>query len=147
MFEYLRKRRQGFFLHYVVLRLWLLIKKSYMNVFIRREKVIVRLLYSIMISWDETSKFIHFYNKKHLIRNPHSICFRYFSQSSMASYSFSSPGYVNIPPYYNTTPNGYSGLNFQYPLPERMMISIVSKLAFLISSLFFSIFNNRWFIN
>jgi len=41
-----------------------------------------------------------------------------FFQPSMASYSFSSPGYVNIPPYYNTTPNGYSGLNFQYPLPE-----------------------------
>jgi EYA(Eyes Absent) family protein len=36
----------------------------------------------------------------------------------MASYSFSSPGYVNIPPYYNTTPNAYTGLNFQYPLPE-----------------------------
>ncbi|CAF1071881.1 unnamed protein product [Adineta steineri] len=36
----------------------------------------------------------------------------------MASYSFSSPGYVNIPPYYNTTPNGYSGLNFQYPLSD-----------------------------
>jgi hypothetical protein len=36
----------------------------------------------------------------------------------MASYSFSSPGYVNIPPYYNTTPNGYSGLNFQYSLPD-----------------------------
>jgi len=40
----------------------------------------------------------------------------------MASYSFSSPGYVNIPPYYNTTPNGYSGLNFQYPLPESKII-------------------------
>jgi len=54
-----------------------------------------------------------------------------FSQLSMASYSFSSPGYVNIPPYYNTAPNGYSGLNFQYPLPERkMMISIADKLAF-----------------
>ncbi|UJR22686.1 hypothetical protein I4U23_025722 [Adineta vaga] len=36
----------------------------------------------------------------------------------MASYSFSSSGYVNIPPYYNTTPNGYSGLNFQYSLPD-----------------------------
>ncbi|CAF3334328.1 unnamed protein product [Rotaria sp. Silwood1] len=42
----------------------------------------------------------------------------YFSQPSMASYSFSSPGYVNIPPYYNTAPTGYSALNFQYPLPE-----------------------------
>ncbi len=48
-----------------------------------------------------------------------------FSQPSMASYSFSSPGYVNIPPYYNTTPNGYSGLNFQYPLPESKIIFLV----------------------
>jgi hypothetical protein len=44
----------------------------------------------------------------------------HFRQPSMASYSFSSPGYVNIPPYYNTAPNGYSALNFQYPLPESM---------------------------
>ncbi|CAF4671303.1 unnamed protein product, partial [Rotaria socialis] len=38
----------------------------------------------------------------------------------MASYTFPSPGYVNvnIPPYYNTAPNGYSSLNFQYPLPD-----------------------------
>ncbi|CAF3334531.1 unnamed protein product [Rotaria socialis] len=41
-------------------------------------------------------------------------------QPSMASYTFPSPGYVNvnIPPYYNTAPNGYSSLNFQYPLPD-----------------------------
>ena len=36
----------------------------------------------------------------------------------MASYSFPSPGYVNIPPYYNTASNGYSALNFQYTLPD-----------------------------
>ena len=47
----------------------------------------------------------------------------------MASYSFSSPGYVNIPPYYNTAPNGYSSLNFQYPLTERKCarLSFVSR--------------------
>jgi hypothetical protein len=48
-----------------------------------------------------------------------------FSQPSMASYSFSSPGYVNIPPYYNTTPNGYSALNFQYPLPESKFLKFL----------------------
>ena len=46
------------------------------------------------------------------------MCVHDFRQTSMASYSFPSPGYVNIPPYYNTTPNGYSALNFQYPLSE-----------------------------
>ena len=46
------------------------------------------------------------------------------SRRSMASYSFSSPGYVNIPPYYNTAPNGYSSLNFQYPLTERKNVPI-----------------------
>jgi hypothetical protein len=50
----------------------------------------------------------------------------------MASYSFSSPGYVNIPPYYNTTPNGYSTLNFQYPLPEGN----ISNLPFSYNSIF-----------
>jgi len=49
----------------------------------------------------------------------------HFSQPSMASYSFSSPGYVNIPPYYNTTPNGYSALNFQYPLSESKLSKIL----------------------
>lgn len=52
----------------------------------------------------------------------------YFSQSTMASYSFSSPGYVNIPPYYNTTSNGYSGLNFQYSLPDSKTPSYLSDL-------------------
>ncbi|CAF3855248.1 unnamed protein product, partial [Rotaria sordida] len=48
-------------------------------------------------------------------------------QPSMASYSFSSPGYVNIPPYYNTTPTGYSALNFQYPLPETYSTTAASS--------------------
>ncbi|CAF3344723.1 unnamed protein product [Rotaria sp. Silwood1] len=51
----------------------------------------------------------------------------YFSQPSMASYSFSSPGYVNIPPYYNTAPTGYSALNFQYPLPETYSTTAASS--------------------
>ena len=45
----------------------------------------------------------------------------------MASYSFSSPGYVNIPPYYNAAPNGYSSLNFQYPLTERKSARLVRR--------------------
>lgn len=31
----------------------------------------------------------------------------------MASYTFPSPGYVNIPPYYSTPTNSYTGINFQ----------------------------------
>ncbi|CAF1456687.1 unnamed protein product [Rotaria sp. Silwood1] len=46
----------------------------------------------------------------------------------MASYSFSPPGYVNIPPYYNTTPNGCSGLTFQYSLPENYSTTGTSSL-------------------
>ncbi|CAF1297621.1 unnamed protein product [Rotaria sordida] len=47
----------------------------------------------------------------------------------MASYSFSSPGYVNIPPYYNTTPNSCSGLNFQYSLPESYTTNGTSSIS------------------
>ncbi|CAF4689927.1 unnamed protein product, partial [Rotaria sp. Silwood2] len=50
-------------------------------------------------------------------------------QLLMASYSFSSPGYVNIPPYYNTTPNGCSGLNFQYSLPESYSTTGTSSVS------------------
>lgn len=36
----------------------------------------------------------------------------------MASYSFPSPGYVNIPPYYNPASNTYPAFNLQYSLPD-----------------------------
>ncbi|CAF3359555.1 unnamed protein product [Rotaria socialis] len=47
----------------------------------------------------------------------------------MAGYTFSSQGYVNIPPYYNSTSNGYSGLNIPYLSPDSYSTSGISSVG------------------
>ncbi|CAF4877590.1 unnamed protein product, partial [Rotaria magnacalcarata] len=50
-------------------------------------------------------------------------------QPLMAGYTFSSQGYVNIPPYYNSTPNGYSGLNIPYLSPDSYSTNGISSVG------------------
>ncbi|CAF1035503.1 unnamed protein product [Didymodactylos carnosus] len=56
------------------------------------------------------------------------------NQKSMASYSFPSPGYVNVPPFYSQTPNPYlgPGFNLQYSFdtfPSTAAVSPNSPLS------------------